>query len=123
MCYSCNSLSVQQPILIYEEMNLVSKIKIDYSKMETITKLILTSTLQFSVLFGYRLCACHMTGCHYIQALFHSVVLHVQLILSATSGYCACHMTGCQYIQALFHSVVLHVQLILSANSGYCHTQ
>jgi len=59
----------------------------DYSKMETITKLILTSTLQFCVLFRYKLCACHMTGCHYIQALFHFVVLHVQLILSTNSGY------------------------------------
>jgi len=60
----------------------------DYSKMETMTKLILTRTVQFCVLFSYKLCACHMAGCHYIQALFHSVVLHVQLILSMTSGYC-----------------------------------
>jgi len=50
------------------------------------TKLILTCTVQFCVLFSYKLCACHITGCHYIQALFHSVVLHVQLILSVTSG-------------------------------------
>ena len=62
--------------------------KMDYSKMQTMTKLILTCTIQFCVLFSYKLCACHMTGCHYIQALFHSVVLHVQLILSMTSGYC-----------------------------------
>ena len=61
--------------------------KMDYSKMETITKLILTCTLQFCVLFSYKLCACHLTGYHYSQALFHSVVLHVQLILSTTSGY------------------------------------
>jgi len=56
--------------------------------METMTKLILTCTVQFCVLLSYKLCACHMTGCHYIQALFHSVVLHEQLILSVTSGYC-----------------------------------
>ena len=49
-----------------------SNLKIDYSKMETMTKLILTCTVQFCVLFSYKLCACHMTGCHYIQALFHS---------------------------------------------------
>jgi len=36
------------------------------------TKLILTCTLQFCVLFRYKLCACHMTGCHYIHALYHS---------------------------------------------------
>ena len=64
----------------------------DYSKMETITKLI----LKFRVLFSYKLCACHMTGCHY---LFHSVMLHVQLILSMTSGYChtvdeTCNVVG-----------------------------
>jgi len=58
----------------------------DYSKMETVTKLILTYCT-FCVLFAYKLCACHNTGCHYIQALFHSVMLHVQLILSVTSGY------------------------------------
>ena len=52
------------------------------------TKLIWTLTLQYCVLFSYKLCACHMTGCHYIQALFHSVVLHVQLILRVTSGFC-----------------------------------
>jgi len=46
--------------------------KMDYSEIETMTKLILTSTLQFCVLFSYNLCACHMTACHYIQALFHS---------------------------------------------------
>ena len=61
--------------------------KMDYSKMETMTKLILTCSLQFHLLFSYKLCACHMTGCHYIQALFHSVVLNVHLILSMTSGY------------------------------------
>jgi len=44
----------------------------DYCKMETMTKLILTCTVQFCVLFSYKLFACHMTGCHYIQALFHS---------------------------------------------------
>ena len=44
----------------------------DYSKMEIITELILTCTLQFCVLFSYKLCACHITGCHYIYALFHS---------------------------------------------------
>jgi len=43
--------------------------KMDYSKMETMTRLILTCTLQFCVLFSYKLCACHKTGCHYIQAL------------------------------------------------------
>jgi len=48
--------------------------KTDYSKMETVTKLIFTCTVQFCVLFSYKLCACHMTGCHHIQALFHSVV-------------------------------------------------
>jgi len=36
------------------------------------TELILTCALQFRVLFSYKLCACHMTACHYIQALFHS---------------------------------------------------
>jgi len=46
--------------------------KMDYSKMETMTKLILTCSLQFRLLFSYKLCACYMTGCHYIQALFHS---------------------------------------------------
>jgi len=51
------------------------------------TKLILTCTLQFCVLITYKLCPCHMAGCYYIQALFHSVELHVQLILSMTSGY------------------------------------
>jgi len=35
------------------------------------TKLILTLTVQFCVLFSYKLCACHMTGCHYIQPPFH----------------------------------------------------
>ena len=59
----------------------------DYSKMQTMTKLILACTVQFSVLFSYKLCACHITGCNYIQALFHSVVLHTQLILSVTLGY------------------------------------
>ena len=44
----------------------------DYSKMETMTKLILTCTLQLCVLFSYNLCACHITGWHYIQALNHS---------------------------------------------------
>ena len=63
------------------------------------TKLILTCTVQFCVLFSYKLCACHMTGCHYIHALLHSDVLHVQLILSVTSGYChtvdeACSVEG-----------------------------
>jgi len=48
--------------------------KTDYSKMVTLTKLIFTCTVQFCVLFNYKLCVCHMTGCHYIQALFHSVV-------------------------------------------------
>jgi len=52
------------------------------------TKLILTCTAQSCVLFSYKLCACHMTGCHYIQTLFHSIVFQVQLILSVTSGYC-----------------------------------
>ena len=47
--------------------------KMDYSEMETMTKLILTFTLQFCMLFSYKPHACHMTGCHYIQALFHSV--------------------------------------------------
>jgi len=61
--------------------------KMDYIKMKEMTKPILTCTVQFCVLFSYKLCACHMTGCHYIQALFHSVVLHVQPILSVTSGY------------------------------------
>ena len=28
--------------------------------------------MQFRSLFRYKLCACNMTGCHYIQALFHS---------------------------------------------------
>jgi len=65
-----------------------SNMKMIYSKMETMPKLILTCTAQFCVLFIYKLCACHMIGCHYIQALFHSVMLHVQLILSLTSGYC-----------------------------------
>jgi hypothetical protein len=46
--------------------------KMDYSKMETMTRLILTCSLQFHLLFSYKLCACHMTGYHYIQALFHS---------------------------------------------------
>jgi len=46
--------------------------KIDYSKMETMNKLILNCTLQFGVLFSYKLCVRHMTGRHYIQALFHS---------------------------------------------------
>jgi len=41
--------------------------KMDYSKMETMTKLILTCTLQFCVLFSYKLCACHMTDCHYTR--------------------------------------------------------
>jgi len=73
--------------------------KMDYSKMETMTKLILTCTVQCHLLFSYKLCACHMTGCHYIQALFHSVVLHVQLILSMISGYChtvdeTCNVVG-----------------------------
>jgi len=52
------------------------------------TKLILTCTVQFCVLFWYKLCACHMADCNYVQALFHSVMLYVQLILSVTSGYC-----------------------------------
>jgi len=59
----------------------------DYSNMETMTKLISTCTLEFRVLFSYKLCVCHMTHCHYMQALFHSGVLHVQLMLSVTSGY------------------------------------
>ena len=46
--------------------------KTDYSKMKTMTKMILTCSLQFHLLFSYKLCACHMTGYHYIQALFHS---------------------------------------------------
>jgi len=58
-----------------------SNMKMYSSKWETMTKLIWTLTLQLCVLFSYKLCACHMTGCHYIQALFHSVVLHVQLLL------------------------------------------
>jgi len=41
-------------------------------KVETMTKLILNCTLQFCMLFSYKLCACHMTGCSYTQALFHS---------------------------------------------------
>jgi len=41
--------------------------------MDTMTKLILTCTAQFRVLFSYKLCACHMAGYHYIQALFHCV--------------------------------------------------
>ena len=49
-----------------------NNMKMDYSKMETMTKMILTSSLQFHLLFSYKLCACHMTGYHYIQALFHS---------------------------------------------------
>jgi len=48
-----------------------NNMKMDYSKMETLTKLILTCTLQFCVLFSYKFCACHMTGYHYIQTLFH----------------------------------------------------
>jgi len=44
--------------------------------METMTKLILTCTLQFCVLFSYKLRACHMTGRHYIHALFHSACVH-----------------------------------------------
>jgi hypothetical protein len=55
-----------------------NNMKMDYSKTETMTGLILTCSLQFCVLFSYKLCACHMTGYIYIQALFHSVVLHVQ---------------------------------------------
>jgi hypothetical protein len=48
----------------------------DYTKIETMTKVILTCTVQFC-LFSYKLCACHMTGCHFI----HFVVLHLQLLL------------------------------------------
>jgi len=36
------------------------------------TKLILNCTVQFCVLFSNKLCACHMAGCYYTQALFHS---------------------------------------------------
>ena len=36
------------------------------------TKLVWNFTLQFCALFSYKLCACHMARCHYIQALFHS---------------------------------------------------
>jgi len=36
--------------------------KMDYSKRQTMTKLILNITVQFWVLFSYKLCACHMTG-------------------------------------------------------------
>jgi len=46
--------------------------KIDSSKRETMTKPILTCTLKFCMLFSYKLCVCHMTSCHYIQAVFHS---------------------------------------------------
>ena len=46
--------------------------KMDYSKAETMTKLMLTVPYS-SVFFSYTLCACHMTGCHYIQPLFHSI--------------------------------------------------
>ena len=49
-----------------------NNINMDYRKMETMTKMILTCTLEFHPLFSYKLCACHMTGCHYVQALFHS---------------------------------------------------
>ena len=52
-----------------EYMN--NNMKMDYSKMETMTRLILTCSLQFHVLFSHKLCACHKTECHYIQALFH----------------------------------------------------
>jgi hypothetical protein len=59
--------------------------KIDYSNRETMTKLISTCNVQFCVLFSYKLCACHITGCHYTQALFHSVLLQVKLFLARLS--------------------------------------
>ena len=55
------------------------------------TKLTLTLTVpvQLCVLFSYKLCACHMTGCHYIQPQFHSgCAPFTECLLSVTSGFC-----------------------------------
>ena len=71
MCYICKRLFFQQATFHLGRNESRSNMKMCYNKME-MTKLILTCSLQFHVLFSYKLCACHMTGCHYIQALFHS---------------------------------------------------
>ena len=52
------------------------------------TKLILTCTLQFCVLFSYTLCASHMTGYHYAQALYQSGCVQCITVLSVTAGFC-----------------------------------
>jgi len=51
------------------------------------TKLILNFTLQFCMLFSYKLCTWHMTGCHYIQPLFHSSCAPCTAVC-VTSGFC-----------------------------------
>ena len=74
MCYICKRLFLPKP----------SYIQMDYRKREAMTKLIWTF-LQFCVSYHYKLCACHMLACHYIQALFHCSMYSC---LSVTSGFC-----------------------------------
>ena len=61
----------------------------DYSKMDTMTKLILTCTLQFCVLFSYKaLCLSHDRLPLYSGTISLWLCSMYKLILSMTSGYC-----------------------------------
>ena len=72
MCYSCNRLCTAATSHLGRNEYKNNNMKMDYSKMETMTKMVLTCSLQLHVLFSYKLCACHTTGYIYIQALFRS---------------------------------------------------
>ena len=63
------------------------------------TKLISTSTLQFCVLFSYKLHACNMTSYHHIQALFHSgwatcTTVSLAWLHASTTKYENCALLG-----------------------------
>ena len=72
ICYSCNRLCTAATSQLGRNVYMNNNMKMDYSKMETMTKMTLTCSRQFRLLFSYKLRACHMARCHYIQALFHS---------------------------------------------------